>query len=220
MLLMLLQGNQESLKYSSVQGGSIDLTYMNREPWPDRYVENRFPSDVNFTDFRRILECAPDERPLQDYLAEVPAMLRLLVPPCSSFWFFDRPSLGGDFIPDFLLCFRDSRGYNWSYVELESPTKNPLIKSGRPSAKLVEAQSQITDWRNWLRSNISYARDHLGLIGIDAEAQGVTVIGRRAAIDPKHALRYRALSNDKNLVMSYDRFLEPVQIREVTWDDE
>lgn len=181
---------------------------MNKHPWPDRYVEHRSPSAVNTADFQRVLDKAIDERPLQEYLAKVPSFLRGLLPTAVDFWCFDRPSFGGELIPDFLLCYRNSRGLNWAYVELESPAKPPLIKSGRPSAKLTEALAQISDWRDWLRENIAYARTHLGLRQIDAEAMGFVVIGRRSHIDPKHALRYRSLSSAITTVMSYDRLLE------------
>lgn len=181
---------------------------MNKDPWPERYVEHRFPSEINIKDYLRILKSASDERPMQDYLAKVPAFLRQLTPSSVDFWCFDRPSLGGELIPDFLICHRNSRGFNWVYIELESPTNSPLIKSGRPSAKLNEAFAQISDWRNWLRDNISYAREHLKLRQIDAEAHGIVIIGRRSNVDPKHALRYRALSSNNTSVMSYDRLLE------------
>lgn len=181
---------------------------MNKKPWPEKYVEHRIPSKANCADYARILSQANDERPLQDYLAKVPAFLRQLVPSCADFWCFDRPSFGGVHVPDFLLCYRNSRGFNWAYVELESPTKAPLIKSGRPSAKLNEALSQISDWRNWLRDNISYAREHHKLKQIDAEAHGIIIIGRRSHIIPAHAIKYRSLSSSITSVMSYDRLVE------------
>lgn len=181
---------------------------MNRQPWPERYVEQREPSAINVADYGRTLEAARDEKPMQEYLAAVPAFLRSLVPASSDFWCFDRPSLGGELIPDFLLCYRNSRGFNWVYVELESPRRPALIKSGRPSAKLHEACAQISDWRDWLRENISYARDRLKLRQIDAEAMGIIIIGRRSDIDPRHALKYRSLSSNGLSVMSYDRLLD------------
>lgn len=181
---------------------------MNKHPWPERYVEQREPSAANRADLGRTLSAARDERPMQEYLSAVPAFFRTLVPACADFWCFDRPSLGGELIPDFLLCYRNSRGFNWVYVELESPIHPALIKSGRPSAKLHEGFAQIADWRDWLRENISYARDHLRLRQIDAEAVGIVIIGRRTAIDPKHALKYRSLSNNNLNVMSYDRLLD------------
>jgi hypothetical protein len=179
-----------------------------REPWPARYVQHRTPSELNFADLRRILSAAADERPLQTYLATVPAFLRQLVPSCADFWCFDRQSLGGELFPDFLLCHRNSRGFNWTYVEIESPTQSPLIKSGRPSAKLGEALAQISDWRTWLRENISYARNHHHLEQIDAEAPSIVIIGRRSDINPKYSLKYRALSSGIVTVMTYDRLFD------------
>lgn len=181
---------------------------MNKQPWPDRYVEQRAPSSLNLADYARVLNVANDEKPLQEYLAAVPSFLRCLVPACADFWCFDRPSLGGELIPDFLLCYRNSRGFNWVYVELESPKQPPLLKSGRPAAKLHEAVAQVTDWRDWLRENISYAREHLQLRQIDAECPAVVMIGRRRDVDLKHALKYRSLSSTSLAVMSYDRLLE------------
>lgn len=181
---------------------------MNRNPWPKHYVEHRTPSPVNVTDYQAILDTAADERPLQTLLAAVPAFLRQLVPASVDFWCFDRMSFGGELIPDFLLCYRNSRGFNWAYVELESPTVPPLIKAGRPASKFNEALGQISDWRNWLRDNISYAREHHGLKQIDAEAPAFVVIGRRSHIRAEHALKYRALSSDKTSVMTYDRLAE------------
>ncbi|HMG05302.1 MAG TPA: Shedu anti-phage system protein SduA domain-containing protein [Chthoniobacterales bacterium] len=181
---------------------------MNTNPWPENYVEHRVPSTVNLTDYQAILDAAADERPLQTFFAAVPSFLRQLVPSCANFWCFDRMSFGGELIPDFLLCYRNSRGFNWAYVELESPTVPPLIKAGRASSKLNQALGQISDWRNWLRDNISYAREHHGLKQIDAEAPAFVVIGRRGQVRAEHALKYRALSSDRTSVMTYDRLAE------------
>jgi len=181
---------------------------MNREPWPEKYIEQKVPSEINIKDVAVVLNSATDERPLQEYLANVPVFLRKLLPSATDYWCFDRPSFGGELIPDFLMCYRNSRGFNWVYVELESPNKPPLTKAGKPAAKLVEGLSQISDWRNWLRENISYAQNHLGLQQIDAEALGILIIGRRSHLDSKHAKRYRSLSNNNTIVMTYDRLLE------------
>jgi Domain of unknown function (DUF4263) len=181
---------------------------MNPKPWPAHYVEHRSPSTVNVRDYQAILDAAADERPLQTFLAAMPSFLRQLVPASADFWCFDRMPFGGELIPDFLLCYRNSRGFNWSYVELESPTVPPLIKAGRASSKLNEALGQISDWRNWLRDNISYAREHHGLKQIDAEAHAFVVIGRRRHVRTEHALKYRALSSDRTSVMTYDRLAE------------
>jgi hypothetical protein len=181
---------------------------MNKHPWPSNYIEQRRPSLSNFTDLERILKDAKDERPLQTYLASTPVLLKALVPMVTDVWCFDRPSFGGELIPDFLLANRLSTGIEWTYVELESPNAKPLNNAGRPSGMLTIALSQIRDWRIWLRENIAYARMHLGWEGIDAECNSVVVIGRRSMIPAKHVLKYEALSQHNVTVMSYDRLVE------------
>jgi len=179
-----------------------------RYPWPDKYIEQRRASGANISDLERVLQDAKDEAPLQRLLGATPVLLRPLMRGGVDAWCFDRPSFGGELIPDFLLACRFSSGLHWVYVELESPTAAPLNKAGRPSGKLVTALSQIGDWRIWLRENIAYARTHLGYRSIDAECHATVVIGRRSMIRTEHALKYRELSRLNVAVMTYDRLIE------------
>jgi hypothetical protein len=181
---------------------------MNKSPWPGNYIEQRRPSLLNVENLERSLRDAKDERPLQTCLAATPVLLRTLGPTVTDVWSFDRPSFGGELIPDFLLASRLSTGISWTYVELESPNARALNNAGKPSGILNTALSQIRDWRIWLRENIAYARMHLGLEGIDAECEAVVVIGRRTMISGKHVLKYQALSQPNVTVMSYDRLVE------------
>lgn len=184
------------------------MNLIRREPWPDKYVLLQEPSTANVDDFECILNSAQDERPLQEFLAAHPCFLRLQLPSAQDVWCWDRPRLGAELIPDFLLCRRDSTGFRWTMVELESPAKPALNQSGRPSGKLNEAIGQIRDWRIWLRDNISYARTQLGFKGIEGECDALAVIGRRTQLDTNRVQRYRELSRDGIAVMSYDRILD------------
>lgn len=180
-----------------------------RMPWPKAYIDATAPSALQLAGLEATLAVATDERPLQIYLASSPVIIRTLLPSAADAWCVDRPALGSEFIPDFLLCHRNSLGYNWTLVELESPQKAALTKSGRPSAKLTEALSQIRDWRHWLRENIAYARSTLGFQGIHAEIPSYVLIGRRAHFDPEHIARYQELSLSSGVnVLSYDRLLD------------
>jgi hypothetical protein len=93
-------------------------------------------------------------------------------------------------------------------VELESPAVKPLTQAGLPTAKLREAQGQIQDWRIWLRDNIAYAQTQLGFQGLTAEAQAVIILGRRSAIDLKHAKKWREISTSNTRIMTYDRLID------------
>ncbi len=183
------------------------------QPWPEYYVGSAMPSADDLAILTSIIHDARSEQPLQEFLASKPSSLRCLVPPAPDVWVFDRRKFGSEFIPDFLLAFRNSAGMNWRLVELESPTAQALTGRGRPAAKLNEALAQIRDWRIWLRKNISYAHAELGLRQIDAEAPGMVIIGRRGALQPANAARYRELSNENVTVMSYDRLVDMVSAR-------
>jgi len=171
------------------------------------------PSADDLQTLVAVLGDARTEQPLQELLAARPVLLRVLVPAAPDVWIFDRRKFGSEFIPDFLIAYRNSTGICWSMVELESPGAATLTAKGRPAAKLAEALGQIRDWRMWLRKNIAYARNELGLTGLDAEAPGVVVIGRRAGIKANQAERYRELAMAPDTVMSYDRLIEMAKAR-------
>ena len=181
---------------------------MSNQPWPSNLIPNDAPTIDLVNEFVRAVEDAKDERPLQTILATNPVLLRPLVPSAPDVWCFDRPKFGSELVPDFLLCYRNSMGFNWIMVELESPTKKVLTSRGRASAALSEALGQINDWRIWLRQNVAYARQQLGFTQLDAESIGWVIIGRRHQINPDHALIYRQLSNSLTQIMSFDRVID------------
>jgi len=93
----------------------------NNQPWPSNLVLNDAPTIDLVNELARAVEDAKDERLLQTILAANPVLLRPLVPSAPDVWCFDRPKFGSELIPDFLLCYRNSMGFNWIMVELESP---------------------------------------------------------------------------------------------------
>jgi Shedu protein SduA, C-terminal len=177
--------------------------------WTHRKFAVSLPAPSFIVDeFERTLSDATDERPLQTFFASQPMLLAPLAPLGSGYWCLDRPPLGAELIPDFLLATRSSAGFRWTMIELEGPNERALTRAGLPARKLAEALKQVRDWRSWLRSNIAYAREQLGLTEIDAECRAYVIIGRRAALDPKKAHIYRELSDGTTTIMSYDRLLE------------
>lgn len=179
------------------------------EKWMQhRVTAGREPAAETVDDFERVLGDAPDERPLQTFLASFPLALSPLAPPGGTIWCLDRPRLGSELVPDFLLASITSVGFRWAMVELESPNEKPLTKAGLPAKKLAEALKQVRDWRTWLTDNVAYARGELGLKDIEANCAAYIIIGRRGGSDPKQVKTYRALSTDGTTVMSYDRLLD------------
>ncbi len=165
----------------------------------------REPAADIVREFERVLADAVDERPLQTFLASAPVLLGPLAMPGGCYWCLDRPQLGAEFVPDFLLASATSSGFRWIAIELESPTVKALTKAGLPARKLADALGQIRDWRTWLTDNVAYARQERGLKEIDGNCDAIVVIGRRSSLDPRQVKRYRALSSDGITVMSYDR---------------
>ncbi len=183
-----------------------------REKWTDCLVmAGREPVSDMIEEFERVLADAVDERPLQKLLASAPVLLGPLVPPGGSYWCLDRPRLGSELIPDFLLATATSAGFRWVAVELESPTVKALTKAGLPARKLADALGQIRDWRTWLTDNVGYARQELGLTDIDGSCEAVVVIGRRSSLDRSQIKKYQALSTAGITVMSYDRLHDSVR---------
>ena len=176
------------------------------EKWTDCIVASgREPVPELFDEFERVLADANDERPLQKFLAGSPAMLGPLAPPGGTYWCLDRPRLGAEYVPDFLLATATSVGINWVAVELENPNAKALTQAGLPAAKLADALRQVRDWRTWLTDNVAYARNERGLKDIDANCRAFVVIGRRNGLPPRQVMRYRGLSEGQTTVMSYDR---------------
>lgn len=180
--------------------------------WSDCLVAaGREPAAETVDEFERVLDDAVDERPLQELLASSPVLLGPLVPPGGSYWCLDRPQLGAEYIPDFLLATITSVGFKWVAIELESPNARALTKAALPANKLASALGQLRDWRTWLTENIAYARQERGLHDIDGTCEAFVVIGRRSTLDPRQIKKYRALSNDGVTVMSYDRLLDSIR---------
>lgn len=182
-------------------------------PWPDRFVQwyiHRDPTEIE--DFRRVIDGARDERPIQDFLEKRPHILALAFP-VHCCWIFPRPRLGGGkYIPDFLLCDLCSLGYQWALIELESPTAEATNKGGSVSGACHHALEQIRDYRRWLRDNALFEKGQ-GFEGLNADCSAWITIGRRnrerTDIEQQRLADY---GRERIEVASYDRLL--VEARE------
>ncbi len=178
--------------------------------WQPRLISPNGVVAPSLTLLGNVLNDSTDEQPLQTFLAGHPHLLACLLPPRRDAWVWDRPRFGSEPIPDFLLYTRNSTGFEWLMVELESPAVAPLKQAGLPPAKLRMAQGQVREWRIWLRDNIAYAQKKLGFLGLDAESQSVIVVGRRSGFEATHSKKWRELVYDKTRVMTNDRLLDTI----------
>lgn len=166
------------------------------------------PSRLEKEELLDLLSDARDEKPLQTYLFRHPAFFYRFLPPGKNSKVHDRPKLGAEYIPDFLISVQNSAGSHWACVELESPTALPLTKAGELGSKLNHAIGQLNDWREWLRDNIAYARTQLNLKRVSAEMDAWIVIGRRHSMNENQLKRYSALKRLGVQVMSFDRLID------------
>jgi hypothetical protein len=177
-----------------------------KQPWPDRYVELEL-RDSTVEELIHALDTARDERPLQKFLADHPDVLALEFP-IHNCWVFPKPRLGGGkYIPDFLFCDRDSVGYNWTLIELESPKLRATTKAGSVSSGCHHAIEQICDYRRWLRDNAQFEAFQ-GFSGLNADCDALVIIGRqdgeRTALGQERLAEFRKNHIE---VASYDRLL-------------
>jgi hypothetical protein len=92
----------------------------NTKKWPGNYVEfHQLPLNI-----------AEDERSIQVWLEKNPAFLLFFLTGSNRGWVFGQPKLGGEYIPDFMVCTWDSRGYQWKLIELENPNYS-ILTQGR-----------------------------------------------------------------------------------------
>lgn len=170
---------------------------------------SRMPGTVA-QQFKQVLDCATDEKPLQKFFEQNPgALLTGIIAPHTAFVIprhvLPKPE-GGSWIPDFMLCDWTSIGPLWTIVELESPTARTHTLKGVISAKLRTAQQQVEDYRQHLRKHAAFLRDG-GWPDIHQKANAWIVIGRVRETTVQERERLAAFREYNIEIASYDRLL-------------
>ena len=166
--------------------------------------------------FREVVGSATDERPIQTHLTEHPHLWRSLVGNDLP-WVLPKVRLGGSYETDFLIVSESSLGFEWIYVELESPRKAAFTKTGQYAEKARNGIFQIQSWREFIRQNGGYARRSLsdgglGLPGLRPKDPGLVLVGRRQKGKDPVELRRQSKENDRIAVRSYDWLLERMEL--------
>jgi hypothetical protein len=168
-------------------------------------------SEDDINELRTVLEAANDERPLQRYLATNPLLLVQHLGGGHGRWVLSQKRLGSEFVTDFVIGERSSDGFEWQFVELQSPKARLFVpSSGRQSEQLDEGIRQILEWRRWLDDNRDYARrprsrNGLGLFDASGLDPGLLLIGRATNLSAHDRSRRRQLSRQLNIqIHTYD----------------
>jgi hypothetical protein len=170
--------------------------------------------DHDVLGFRNVLAEACDERPVQKYLEAHPQLLCSFLRSGHGEWIVPQMRFGSEYVADFVVGCGNSGGIHWHLIELESPTAKSVTKAGLSAKKFHVATRQIGSWRDWLQSNLDYARNPpaangLGLKDISPRCSATIVIGRRSSVTPAfNAIRKRLHEESHIEVISYDNLLE------------
>ena len=71
-------------------------------------------------------------------------------------YLFPEFQLGNSYKADYLLVGKSSGGYEFIFIELESPYGNITLKDGQLGAEFRDGISQLEDWKRWLPANYSF----------------------------------------------------------------
>jgi len=169
--------------------------------------------------FAKRLENSRIERDMQGFLEREPMLLIQHLGGGHGRWVLPQKRLGDRYITDFVIGEKSSVGFEWTVVELESPSARMFKRNGEPTAALQHALQQVRDWRSWLGKNQSYAakprlEQGLGLTNIRSDLAGLIIIGRRSQTDPRTNDRRQQLMSETNCrIHSYDFLIEAAKGR-------
>jgi hypothetical protein len=185
-----------------------------RDPLRDFYSRWDTVNESDIDALREALDSAKREEDIQQFLQANPKYLIQHLGGGHGRWIIPKQRLGAQHVTDFMIGERDSMGFRWQAVELESPLAKMFTKSGNPSAHLTHAIRQIQDWRMWLAANQNYAardrgEDGLGLTEIHPEVEGLIIMGRRATESEETRRLRRQMGRDAKIeIHTFDYLLE------------
>lgn len=185
-----------------------------RDPIGDFYSRWDTVNESDIDALREALDAAKREEDIQQFLQANPKYLIQHLGGGHGRWIIPKQRLGSQHVTDFMIGERDSMGFRWQAVELESPLAKMFTKSGNPSAHLTHAIRQIQDWRMWLAANQNYAardrgEDGLGLTEVHPDVEGLIIMGRRATECGETRRLRRQMGRDTKIeIRTFDYLLE------------
>jgi antiviral defense system Shedu protein SduA len=174
-------------------------------------------SSDNVMELEEVINSARDEKPIQQIIETRPQLLTALLGGNLRFC-LPRRRLGGEHIPDFLISDVDSLGIRWVLVELETPGSDVTLQSSHElEQRARKGLSQIREWREWLQSNLAYARHSrrdrgLGLSDIRPASAGLVLVGRRDRLHSNADAVRNQIAEDSNIrIHTYDWLLDQLR---------
>jgi hypothetical protein len=173
--------------------------------------------------WKQFLEGNPSESAVQDFLELHPTLLPGLWDhhngPLHDIVVTKLP-LGPDYKTDFAFISRHSMAIQFTFLELEAPSKRIFTQDNAFTQEFNQAKQQVMDWVRWAHDHLADVVDMFSpmfetydVTNDLKEIRGYLVYGRREEVESNRRRKNRwqsiALSSDKRiLVMTYDRLYE------------
>ncbi len=138
---------------------------------------------------------------------------------------FPEFQLGASYRVDYLLVGKNSDGWSFVFVELESP-KNSTISDGELGQAFRKGLSQISDWDFWLDQNFHSLHDVFNKYKKNSESlpeefyhldksriHYVVIAGRRSDFTEKtYRIKRNHSKKDNIILLHYDNLLDSAEL--------
>ena len=146
------------------------------------------------------------ESNIQDFLNKNP----ILVTP-DYLKIIPQASLGSEYKTDFIIVRPSDYGEQCILVEIENSSHRLFTKNGDLTAILRHSLKQVSDWRNWLRDNATYAQRVHNIQNLHSDCKAYVIIGRRSRVSKEHAKNIESVTLDhhhQTELLTYDDILD------------
>jgi hypothetical protein len=165
-----------------------------------------------------LLQKETDEAIFQRFLEENPEVLAVTQAlGHHGIYVIPQVSFGNKYLADFMIGQRNSMGFFWTGLEIESPRHSVVKNDGHFTAAVNHAVAQVEDWRSYVRHNRASVQQPRnlggeGLLQIEPEFDVWVIIGRETPRDTTTPRRERFVATKGNThIQTWDGFRDRIE---------
>ena len=219
------------LKYHELKP---EASYFHQSLFPNNYLSTKSLEDKDELrrieiEFQTLIDSNPTERQILNFINDNKYYNLIASIFHSGYTFghhdaylFKEFELPTTYKADYLLVGKNSHGYHFVFIELESPTGSITNNGGEFGTTIRKGIKQVEDWDKWLESNFNtlpliFDRKKSRSIELPAEFRSlnktrlnyVVVCGRRADFKDSTYEDKRRLLRSKNInLLHYDNLID------------
>ncbi|MFN8286132.1 MAG: DUF4263 domain-containing protein [Chitinophagales bacterium] len=207
--------------------------YHYQQLFPNNFLNPSFLRDtdtvkVGIDKFKSVLNDATSEREILNHIRTersyyiIGAILNLYPFGHHRAFLFKEFELPPNHVVDYLLIGKNSDGYHFVFVEMESPVGQITLSDGALGTAFRKGLNQISDWESWLESNFSHLKlmfeKFLGATSIlpneffefdKSRIHFVVVAGKRKDFKEKtYSIRRKYLKSMGVNILHYDNLVD------------